>query len=271
VPDPRHNIITRISMTPYMVTRDTGEAVTELRFTERFAPFNQGLPYHFVITDTRPPISDVTVTVDVRAMLQSESRLLVLRINDQSIAQWFRDGGQNCPDNLQRAAVTISAAEWERLRTLADPWTPDVLDLNLLGRYTGQALCNDDEGFDATEAILTVEYNVERIVEDFRPYIGWVSGHKTLVASEAEQGESLGRPHWHYGEWAVCRRTRKLLMVSKSHQDKVTLGGGGAAPADDDGQQIPTRPEPGAFECVSTGEVPGVAARIHAVGGCDLG
>jgi hypothetical protein len=94
--------------------------------------------------------------------------------------------------------------------------------------------------------------------------------HKTVVANSMEE---QGVPHYHQAEFAIDRRTGKLVVISKSGhtsgQDMITVSGGGMAPWDENGDPIPTRGLPGTFESVTTGRLKGNAVRFAAGGVCD--
>lgn len=190
---------------------------------------------------------------------------------DGTFHPWIRmfERANDFCQNVQVAQWALPASQWNLL--LGEfPQPVESLTLGLL-RGFGNFACW------AAFMSLTVEWDYEiapGTQENHTWYVIPMTCHKTPVTSP---GQPRGVPHYHPGEFTINRRTGKLMIATKSwsvitgdYEPMMTLSGMGVAPADADGNQIPTRALPGTFESVTTGRLRGRVVRLAVDGGCPL-
>lgn len=224
-----------------------------------------------LIPDLHPPVADVTITVAARGNFGRglpNYDGIELYIAEQFVSE-FQQGSFEDPvycGLFEPAPIVLSRDDW--LGYVASQPAAQQDSVNVRAQLT----CLGDNVFTPCSAMwvsVAVAYRQARTDPDevlSTWHIGLATMHKTLVANS---WEPRGVPHYHEAEFAIDRRTHKLVVVSKSAEDMVTISGNGVAPADADGDQIPTRGLPGTFESVTTGRLKGSAVRFTADGTCD--
>jgi len=253
------NLIETLSIVPVIYQPEVIVPTETLSDSLSISPLEHSQYYALPIDDQRAAQSDVTVTVVAKANFAREDSRVGIHVNGILQREFFVSDGHDCLDTPDTGVLTIARSEWEELRELR-PGEPALIEMWALFRYP--ETCPD------RYAELSYDYLVER---EGGPgptgsaYCGLVSSHKTLVSGPTEP---VGVEHWHHAEWAINRRTGKLIVVSESANAKRTVSGGGVAPADAEGDQISGRPLPGAWESRTTGELAGVAARFKTAGQC---
>lgn len=216
------------------------------------------------IANPHVPISDITLTVRYFGSKPSNKIVRIVDGKDHTLAEAFSNFGIFCDTaEFTEDTVVLPVATW--LAHLAELSPGEPMRIGSLAPITLFQPCTSIMSLD-------VDYEQRKVGPADGDNYTWrvfpVTNHKTLVANRSE---SRGTPHFHQGNFAINRRTGKLVIVSESHsglQNQATISGGGMGPANDDGTAIPTRSQPGTFESVSTGRLRGVVAEFKSDGEC---
>jgi hypothetical protein len=252
------NLVDRFVLVPSPTQAEAWVPDEPLTYTTGdVSPFTAGaFVTALTISDTRPSISDVQLTVATKADFSTTSRMMKIYLNDtgyeEELATFFKLDGLNCVQ-LTRA-VTIPKDAWNAhfLGTGADAIKfYSTHNTGCVGRFYN----------------ITVEYVVAN--SDERPdnpaALELITPHRTLVTGP---NENPG-PKEHRGYLAIAPWLGwKLVCVSETEDGELTISYLGAAPGDDNGDRIPTRAWPGTLESMSCGKLAVTWVRWHAKGEC---
>ena len=247
--------------------------IEEFRASTGEIPLTQNYQDTYLyVPDLNRPVSDVTITVRCRLNMFAGVPVLNginLKIAGQEVEpRWTPVGEPVYCNDISEAVWTLSVAQW---------WE------DLIAGQNAVTIRAHSEGYihltDHPCAGPFLSIDVGYLQSRTDPYeilptwhVGLATMHKTLVASRWEE---RGVPHYHEADFAIDRRTGKLVVISKSagvsHQadsDMVTRSGFGVAQADAEGNQIPTHGLPGTFQSLTVGRLKGSVVRFAADGEC---